>query len=101
VTSPADELRAAATKLREKVSAARDDLRNSSYFGHDEANYTQGIDNACGGAAGELAASFTPAAGDGLADLLDFIADFCALTASPVPKPALVVVHALNGGQQS
>jgi hypothetical protein len=64
--TPWAELYAAAEKLRQMTIAARHDLRTSDYFGHDEANFTAGINNACGGAAGELAALFTPDVADGI-----------------------------------
>lgn len=64
--TPWGELYAAAEKLRRMALAARRDLKSSDYYGHDEANFTSGINNACGGAAGELAALFTPDVADGL-----------------------------------
>ena len=64
--TPWGELYAAAEKLRRMALAARRDLKSSDYYDHDEANFTAGINNACGGAAGELAALFTPDLADGL-----------------------------------
>lgn len=64
--TPWSELYAAAEKLRRMTIAARQDLKASRYYGHDEANFTDGINGAVGGAAGELAALFTPDIADGL-----------------------------------
>jgi hypothetical protein len=77
--SPAEEMRAAATKLRRMIAAARKDLRSSTYYGHNEANYTAGINNACGGAAGELA-SFTPEFAEHIVADLEACADDYART---------------------
>lgn len=64
--TPWSELYAAAEKLRRMAIAAREDLRSSDYYGHDEANFASGINNAVGGEAGELAALFNPDVADGL-----------------------------------
>ncbi|NEA22651.1 hypothetical protein [Actinomadura bangladeshensis] len=71
----AEELRTAANMLRGMIDAARADLTRSSYYGHDEANYTQGINNACGGEAAELAASYTPRLADITVEWLEGCAD--------------------------
>ncbi|HEX5565841.1 MAG TPA: hypothetical protein VFY14_02690 [Streptomyces sp.] len=64
--TPWAELYAAAEKLRRMTIAARHNLRTSRYYGYDEANFAAGINNACGGAAAELAALFTPDVADRL-----------------------------------
>lgn len=65
-----DQMRQAATKLREMATAALDEMRDSEYFDYDPANFGPGIDNACGGEVGKLAAMFGP----GLEDQLELMA---------------------------
>ncbi|MFE9099780.1 hypothetical protein [Actinomadura geliboluensis] len=71
----AEELRQFADRLRTMIDAARADLTSSTYYAHDEANYTAGINNACGGAAAELAASYTPAHAERTVTWLEGCAD--------------------------
>lgn len=75
MTTPPDELRAAVATLRTKAAAAFKNLKASDYYGHDPANFAKGIDNAVGGAAGELAAEFNPTAAHLAADILDALAN--------------------------
>ena len=57
---PGADLRTAAKLLDQRIVAALEDLRTNSYFGHHPAGFRDGINGACGGAAGELAAMFNP-----------------------------------------
>lgn len=73
--TPVEELRAAAAKLREMRAAALEEMRINPYWHGDPANFALGINDACGGAAGELAAMFSPPAAEHLAALLVSIAN--------------------------
>lgn len=55
--------------LRQHVTDARNEMNSNPYW--EGATFAQGIDNACGGGAGRLAALFSPEVADLLADLLE------------------------------
>lgn len=55
--------------LRQAADAAGREMETNPYW--EGASFYQGIDNACGGDAGRLAALFSPEAVDLLADLLE------------------------------
>ncbi|MER6942522.1 hypothetical protein ABT294_00740 [Nonomuraea sp. NPDC000554] len=61
-------LESAVAFLRGKVAAAERDMAESAYY---DGGFYQGIDNAVGGAAGELAALFSPEVAGMVADLLE------------------------------
>ncbi|MFG2001746.1 hypothetical protein ACGFNU_21605 [Spirillospora sp. NPDC048911] len=59
--NPWDEIDTAADKLDKMAAAADDDLNTNPYWGSRcPTRFADGINNACGGAAGELAAMFNP-----------------------------------------
>ncbi|MGA4989935.1 hypothetical protein [Nonomuraea bangladeshensis] len=68
-TVPATALEAAVALLRKHVENARDEMDTNPYW--EGASFYQGIDNACGGGAGRLAALLSPEVADLLADLLE------------------------------
>lgn len=69
-TTPAGELRAAASLLCERVDAFRSEAAVSPYW-RGFAEYAHGVDNAMGGAGGRLAMLFTPEAAEALAAWLE------------------------------
>jgi hypothetical protein len=105
--SPAEEMRAAATKLRERVIAALGEIDANPYWGGDPDNFANGINNACGGAAGELAAMFSPDAAEALALVLDDTAksyddlskDYGAEVAERIVWYVLVTARVVTGGE--
>ena len=70
--SPAADLRAAAQLLLDLADAADEDLATNPYWRSEyhppEHWFANGIDNACGGPAGQLARMFNPATARALAD---------------------------------
>ncbi|MEO3869382.1 hypothetical protein ABGB18_11170 [Nonomuraea sp. B12E4] len=65
-TTPADEMRALSALLHEKVA----DFRREEHEPYWSGGFTQGIDNACGGAGGLLAGMFSPEVAEALAGWL-------------------------------
>lgn len=68
-TVPATALESAVALLRKHVGDARDAMATNPYW--EGATFKQGIDNACGGGAGRLAALLSPEVADLLAGLLE------------------------------
>ncbi|MFI7125946.1 hypothetical protein ACIBQ1_09650 [Nonomuraea sp. NPDC050153] len=62
-------LEASIAFLRERIDQARDEMATNPYW--EGGTFQQGIDNACGGAAGQLAAVFSPELADLVVDLLE------------------------------
>lgn len=82
MSTAADELRAASTRLRELARAVDADIAANPYWAsekhppHDYPNlYARGVDNGLGGPAGAYAAAMGPPVGTALADWLDEEAD--------------------------
>jgi hypothetical protein len=109
MTAPADELRAAAEKLRILVAAVDHDMVANPYWSSSEhpphvypSLYARGVDNGLGGPAGEFAAAMHPGVGLALADWLDTAAANAAALTWPNQfiERALAVARAINGGHQ-
>lgn len=64
-------IEAAVTLLRRRVAEAESEMESNPYW--EGATFAEGIDNACGGGAGRLAAMFSPEVADMVADLLEEI----------------------------
>lgn len=79
-------LEQAAQRLREMADAAEKEMAANPYWGGDPGNFAAGIDNATGGAAGELAALFNPAMARDLAGLIVGVPERHRM--SPAMKPA-------------
>lgn len=65
---PAGEMRALSALLSQRVAEARNEMATNTYW--EGATFAQGIDNACGGGAGRLAAMFSPEAAEAVAGWL-------------------------------
>lgn len=109
MTAPADELRAAAEKLRILVAAVDHDMAANPYWSSGEhpphahpTLYARGVDGGLGGPAGAFAAAMHPGVGVVLADWLDCEARTWDNPADGEPvterdEHALAVARALNG----
>jgi hypothetical protein len=109
MTTPADELRTAAEKLRSLTVDATADIAANPYWGsvgfppHEYPNlYARGVDNGFGGPAGEFAAAMHPGVGLALADWLDCEARTWDNPADGEPvterdEHALAVARKING----
>ncbi|MFZ3473130.1 hypothetical protein ACODT3_10650 [Streptomyces sp. 4.24] len=101
----ADELRAAAEKLRALSLAAEADVAANPYWRSDLTArpdwYANGVRNGLGGESGELAAAMHPGVGTALADWLDTAgANADALTwPNQFVESALAVARAILGSQ--
>lgn len=102
----ADELRAAAAKIKPLAEAAQHDLETGDYWaGYPKATaWWGGLTNGMGGASGDLAGAIPPAAVIELARWLDAEARRLAATAHPdwqetVSPHALATARAINGIQ--
>lgn len=67
--APVTPLETVVALLRQQAEAAEQDMESNPYW--HGGTFAQGIDNACGGEAGRLAALFSPEVADLLADLLE------------------------------
>ncbi|MFD7705624.1 hypothetical protein [Streptomyces sp. NPDC059786] len=107
MTTPADEIRAAADQLEPLADKAQADLENDDYWKCYDPNtaWWDGLTNGMGGASGDLAGAISPAAVKELARWLRAEARR-ASCASSVEGQAVVSAHALafaraiNGGEQ-
>lgn len=114
--TPAEEIAAAATKLRALAAAVLDDIAINPYWASSEhpphahpSLYARGVDNGLGGPAGAFAAAMGPNVGATLADWLDAEASTwagdevhyrCAVQNCTL-EAALAVARAINdGGEQ-
>lgn len=100
MTTPADELRAAADKLTPLAEAAQKDVQTGDYWAcYDPATaWHDGLTNGMGGASGDLAGAIPPKAVIELARWLKSAARD-AVEIGPDPH-ALAVARALNAGGQ-
>ncbi|GKQ35156.1 hypothetical protein [Streptomyces sp. A012304] len=105
--TPADELRAAAEKLRPLAETAQHDLETADYWKpYTSDAWAHGFINGFGGPSSDYAAVLPPAVGLALADWLDIAAEYAerwppdAQTNSPFRAGALAVARAINGGGQ-
>jgi hypothetical protein len=101
MTAPADELRAAAEKLRKLAAATTADIAANPYWEsadfppHEYPSlYARGVDNGLGGPAGAFAAAMHPGVGKALADLLADQAD--GDDEGEINPWALAVARAIN-----
>ena len=94
--TPADELRAAAQRLRDLATAAQNDIDTSRFWTcyTPETRWRDGFVNGFGGVTAELAALFDPATATALDDWLDFEADLHDRAPHTTVSPCLD--HALN-----
>jgi hypothetical protein len=107
VTTPADELRTAAKKLRTLAETAQHDLETADYWKPYASDaWAHGFINGFGGVSSDYVAILPPTAGLALADWLETTA--ASLTASTHPDwqdcvaaDALAVARAILGGEQS
>lgn len=108
--SPADVIRAAATRLRQLAAAAQHEVDTNPYWTSEldpphqhPTLYARGIDNAVGGPAGAFAAVMHPGVGHAVADWLDICADYADKWApdlqanSPFRSGGLAVARAILG----
>lgn len=112
MTTPADELRAAATKLRELIAVVEHDIATNPYWASSEhpphvypSLYARGVDDGLGGPAGALAAAMHPGVGLALADWLDDEARRLAHATHPdwqetVSPHAVALARIINTGGQ-
>jgi len=104
MTTPAEDLRTAAAKLRELIAAVSRDIDTNPYWTSDEhpphdhsSLYARGVDGGLGGPAGAFAAAMHPGVGAALADWLDSAAEDAEQIGADYR--ALAVARAINGGQ--
>ncbi|GHD70383.1 hypothetical protein GCM10010317_077600 [Streptomyces mirabilis] len=110
MTTPADELRAAAQTLLDLADETDEEINTNAYwhseFAPREQWFANGIDNACGGPAGKLAGLLDPATARAIAAWLRTAGEHCGAhylccdngPCSETAKPALAVTRAINGG---
>jgi hypothetical protein len=109
MTTPAEELRTAAEKLRSLVAAVDQDMATNPYWSSSEhpphaypTLYARGVDGGLGGPAGAFAAAMHPGVGAALADWLDYEAGLIELMGRAAAtrgrtEHVLAVARAING----
>ncbi|MET8694766.1 hypothetical protein ABZV65_19735 [Streptomyces bauhiniae] len=91
--SPALTLHQAAANLRTRAKAALAGFVSNEYW---EGGWARGIENAVGGAEGELAALLSPASAVWLADALDALGSNAARHGTPLPAEVVTFAERLT-----